>query len=101
METPNPAQAVRLDMDLVTRAVMQVWISREGWKNREIKQREAMKQQVLTDNITKLLGLASLDATHNAAFDHVRTAGGNTGRYWPCTRGRICFKKGAAAEIKW
>eukprot|EP00959_Pyramimonas_sp_CCMP1952_P357471 7485313-Pyramimonas_sp.AAC.1 len=59
------------------------WISREGWKNREIKQREAMKQQVLTDNITKLLGLASQ----------------NTGRHWPYTRGRIYFKKGTAAEI--
>eukprot|EP00959_Pyramimonas_sp_CCMP1952_P133059 2781784-Pyramimonas_sp.AAC.1 len=52
------------------------WISREGWNNREIKQRGAMQQQVLTDNITTLLGLASLDAAHNAACDHVRTAGG-------------------------
>eukprot|EP00959_Pyramimonas_sp_CCMP1952_P336751 7051306-Pyramimonas_sp.AAC.1 len=56
-------------------------VSRDGWgKNREIKTREAMKQQTLTYSITKLWGLASLDATHNAVFDRARTAGENIGR---------------------
>eukprot|EP00959_Pyramimonas_sp_CCMP1952_P147147 3079753-Pyramimonas_sp.AAC.1 len=38
-----------------------------------------MKQQTATDNITKLQGPASLDATHKAAFDHATTAGSDRG----------------------
>eukprot|EP00959_Pyramimonas_sp_CCMP1952_P138310 2894391-Pyramimonas_sp.AAC.1 len=34
-------------------------------------------------------------------FDRARTACENTGRHWPCTRGRIYFKKGTTGEIIW
>jgi len=77
------------------------WISREGWNNREIKQREGMKHNTLTDNITDLLGLCSLDALHHAAFDGIRTVRENTGRYWPYTRGRIYFPKGTNGDLLW
>jgi len=77
------------------------WISRDGWKNREIKQQEAMKQNTLTDNITRLLELSSLDALHHAAFDGRKTARENTGRYWPYTRGRIYFKQGTSSDLMW
>ena len=60
-----------------------------------------MKHQVLTENITALLALKSLDATHNAAIDTARTARENMGRYWPYTRGRIYFKKGTSSDLIW
>eukprot|EP00959_Pyramimonas_sp_CCMP1952_P052308 1093583-Pyramimonas_sp.AAC.1 len=77
------------------------WVSREGWKDSEIRQREALSQDALTTAMNGLIGSIQIDATQRVALDLDRTVQENTGRYWPYTRGRIYFKPGTSSDILW
>ena len=74
------------------------WVSKAGWKSRELKQKEAMKQELMTKVVDQLVKSPQLDALHRAQVDAKKTLGENTGRSWPYTRGRIYFKEGTESN---
>ena len=74
------------------------WVSKAGWKDRELKQKESMKQELMNKVVDQLVKSPQLDALHRAQIDAKKTIGENTGRSWPYTRGRIYFKEGTESN---